>query len=59
MDLSEDAYKKLEGQARFFRAYTYFTLIRSFGAVPYIDKPLELTDVETLPVLRRTKYMPR
>lgn len=46
MDLSEDAYKKLEGQARFFRAYTYFTLIRSFGAVPYIDKPLELTDVE-------------
>lgn len=48
MDLSEDAYKKLEGQARFFRAYTYFTLIRSFGAVPYIDKPLELTDVENI-----------
>ena len=48
MDLSEDAYKKLEGQARFFRAYIYFTLIRSFGAVPYIDKPLELTDVEDI-----------
>lgn len=48
MDLSEDAYKKLEGQARFFRAYTYFTLIRSFGAVPYIDKTLELTDVENI-----------
>lgn len=48
MDLSEDAYKKLEGQARFFRAYTYFTLIRSFGAVPYIDKQLELTDVENI-----------
>ena len=48
MDLSEDAYKKLEGQARFFRAYTYFTLIRSFGAVPYIDKPLELSDVENI-----------
>lgn len=48
MDLSEDAYKKLEGQARFFRAYTYFTLIRSFSAVPYIDKPLELTDVENI-----------
>ena len=48
MDLSEDAYKKLEGQARFFRAYTYFTLIRSFGAVPYIDNPLELTDVENI-----------
>lgn len=48
MDLSEDAYKKLEGQARFFRAYTYFTLIRSFGAVPYIDKPLALTDVENI-----------
>lgn len=48
MDLSEDAYKKLEGQARFFRAYTYFTLIRSFGAVPYIDKPLEMSDVENI-----------
>lgn len=48
MDLSEDAYKKLEGQARFFRAYTYFTLIRSFGAVPYIDKPLEMSDVEDI-----------
>lgn len=48
MDLSEEAYKQLEGQACFFRAYVYFTLIRSFGAVPYIDKPLELSDVENI-----------
>lgn len=48
MELSEEAYKQIEGQARFFRAYIYFTLIRQFGAVPYIDKPLELTDVDNI-----------
>lgn len=34
------------GQAHFFRAFQYFTLIRNFGDVPYIDKPLELSDQE-------------
>ena len=40
--------KKIEGQAYFFRAFVYFNLIRSFGDVPYIDKPLNLTDVEDI-----------
>uniref|UniRef100_A0AB33J6G2 RagB/SusD family nutrient uptake outer membrane protein n=3 Tax=unclassified Prevotella TaxID=2638335 RepID=A0AB33J6G2_9BACT len=31
-------------QARFFRAYQYFQLIRQFGDVPYTDSPLTLED---------------
>ena len=34
------------GQAYFFRAFQYFDLIRSYGDVPYIDKPLSLSDQE-------------
>lgn len=28
-------------QAKFFRAYNYFYLVKEFGGVPYIDKPYE------------------
>lgn len=34
------------GEARFFRAYIYFLLIQQFGDVPYIDKPLNLDEME-------------
>lgn len=34
------------GQAYFFRALQYFNLIRSYGDVPYVDKPLSLSDQE-------------
>ena len=37
---------KVLGQAYFFRAFHYFDLIRTFGDVPYIDKPLTLADQE-------------
>lgn len=37
---------KALGQTYFFRAYQYFDLIRSYGDVPYIDKPLTLADQE-------------
>lgn len=37
---------KALGQVYFFRAYIYFNLIRSFGDVPYVDKPLDLKDME-------------
>ena len=46
--MSDESRKKIEGQAYFFRAFVYFNLIRSFGDVPYIDKPLNLTDVEDI-----------
>ena len=35
-------------QARFFRAYQYFQLIRQFGDVPYTDSPLKLSDQENI-----------
>lgn len=34
------------GEARFLRAYIYFTLIRQFGDVPYVDTPLALEELE-------------
>ena len=37
---------KVLGQTYFFRAFHYFDLIRTFGDVPYIDKPLTLADQE-------------
>lgn len=37
---------KVLGQTYFFRAFQYFDLIRTFGDVPYIEKPLELSDQE-------------
>lgn len=33
------------GQARFFRGYTYFSLIRNFGDVPYTESALDLKDL--------------
>lgn len=44
-----DAEKKIVmAQARFFRAYQYFQLIRQFGDVPYTDSPLELSDQQNI-----------
>ena len=45
MSLNDDVRKLLEGQAYFFRGYIYFNLIRTFGAVPYVDKPLTISDL--------------
>ncbi len=48
IEMGDEARKKIEGQAYFFRAYLYFDLIRSYGDVPYIEKPLNLSDVEDI-----------
>ena len=42
IEMGEQARKQIEGQARFFRAFVYFELIRQYGDVPYIDKSLSL-----------------
>lgn len=55
MELSEESRHKILGQAYFFRAFIYFDLIRSFGDVPYIDKPLNLSDVEGITRTPRTE----
>jgi len=41
-----DQYKTYVGEAYFFRAYYYFDLVKEYGDVPYISKPLETDDEE-------------
>ncbi|MDR0796390.1 MAG: RagB/SusD family nutrient uptake outer membrane protein [Tannerella sp.] len=36
------------GLAHFFRAYWYFEKVKRFGNVPWIDRPIEVDDKETL-----------
>lgn len=42
--LSDSDRNNILGQAYFFRAMIYADLIRQFGDVPYVDKPLELSE---------------
>lgn len=44
--LSESQRNNVLGQAHFFRAYVYASLIKEFGDVPYVTEPLELSDQE-------------
>jgi len=44
VEMDDATRKKLEGQAYFFRGYIYWNLIQNFGSVPYVDKPLALSD---------------
>jgi len=36
------------GLAKFFRAYFYFGMVQKFGDVPWINKPLDITDTAIL-----------
>lgn len=50
---AEQAIKdRLEAEARFIRAYSYFHLVRLFGDVPYLDGPIE--SAATLDAIDRT-----
>ena len=49
-----EEYRRYLGEAHFFRAFYYFNLVKEYGDVPYVDKPLQ-TDSEELYVPR----MPR
>jgi starch-binding outer membrane protein, SusD/RagB family len=40
-DLSEEEIGQLQGEARFFRAYAYYFLVRLFGEVPLVTEPVE------------------
>lgn len=48
IEMDETTRQEIEGQTYFFRAYIYFTLIRYFGDVPYVDKPLTLDDLHDI-----------
>lgn len=43
-DYDEEEKQKVLGQAYFFRGMLYFDLIRTYGDVPYVTKPLELSE---------------
>ena len=45
-DYNQVEKNKVLGHAYFFRAFHYFDLLRTFGDVPYVDKPLTLADQE-------------
>jgi len=46
--ISESVYKHWMGVARFFRGFEYSRLVSVFGDVPYFDKEVANTDLETL-----------
>jgi len=46
---TETLKKQYKAEAKFLRAYTYFELVRAFGGVPIIERPLEAAEVLTIP----------
>lgn len=46
--LSQTRKKEILGEARFMRAFTYFDLVRLFGSIPIMLKPVDQTNSETL-----------
>ncbi|AZA84281.1 RagB/SusD family nutrient uptake outer membrane protein [Chryseobacterium lactis] len=51
---SPDLRKRLEGEAKFLRAFMYFTLVRSFGGVPLVDH-ISVTGVEADKIMALTR----
>ena len=45
-DVPDSEVNPIKAQAHFIRAYTYFHLVRLFGDIPYLDKPVVLLDEE-------------
>lgn len=43
-NVAENIRNNYEGMARFFRAYFYFSKMKTFGDVPWIDHPLDVED---------------
>lgn len=46
--VSEEAFAHYEGMARFWRAWNYFELVKTFGGVPWYDYVIKSTDQEAL-----------
>lgn len=51
--LKDDLKKQLLGECYFFRAFLYFDLEKFWGAVPYVDKALSVTDNTYIPQSKR------
>ncbi len=50
-DATQEERNLIEGQVLFFRAYHYYTYVKNWGGMPYIDKFLEGNDDPYLPRL--------
>ncbi|WP_324678129.1 RagB/SusD family nutrient uptake outer membrane protein [Hymenobacter sp. GOD-10R] len=46
--LAADVRSRMEGEAKFLRAFFYFNLVQYFGRVPLVDKPLSPQEVATI-----------
>lgn len=49
ISMSETVKSRLLGEARFFRAFYYFHLVRIYGDVPLITTPIDATSAELYP----------
>lgn len=52
-NFAESFKNQLLGECHFFLAYVYFDMIKFWGAVPYVDKALNITDETYLPQTKR------
>jgi starch-binding outer membrane protein, SusD/RagB family len=50
-DATQEEKDLIKGQALFFRGYFYFEVMKWWGGMPYMDKPLAATDIFALPRL--------
>ncbi|NER17852.1 RagB/SusD family nutrient uptake outer membrane protein [Spongiivirga citrea] len=41
LDFPAEQVNPIKAQAHFFRAYTYYHLVRLFGDIPYLDRPVD------------------
>ena len=48
-DIEENVRKVIVAEAKFLRAYAYFSLVRNFGGVPLYDQRVELDDMYDVP----------
>ncbi len=46
--VSEAALRHYEGTARFWRAWKYWSKVKTFGAVPWYDAPIDPSDIDNL-----------
>lgn len=47
-NVSDETYRHYEGVGRFWRAYFYYSMVRTFGDVPWYDTEIDVADDELL-----------
>ncbi|MDD4778052.1 MAG: RagB/SusD family nutrient uptake outer membrane protein [Fermentimonas sp.] len=57
VDMSDEAKAHWTGVGRLMRAWQYYMLVRAFGDVPWVEKPLDITDEGVLYGAREDRDM--